>query len=205
MKKLTIAIQVLLFYSIIALGQQKGVWDFPIKPGTEDWMAFRTNQEMWDACQIPKDILTNLTTDELAKLCLKYPLRGDYVFYNNERNGIKEVISRFNGFVELSKRTNGARAIIDIYKDYPVLNKMPTKESVDYLVPYNIMFYELLIADSVFINQLDINDLNNLMTIVKGKYTDKLESRNVYTINNIKKTMLLATVILIKSNPSYLK
>ena len=35
-------------------------YDFPVKPGTKEWAAFTTHEEMVDACQIPESILHNI-------------------------------------------------------------------------------------------------------------------------------------------------
>jgi len=176
------------------------VWDYPVKPGTEQWRALHTSQEMRDVCQIPEDVLENLPTDQLAEICLRYPLRGDYVFFDNEREGIKIVISRLNGLIELSRRKDGTRALVNIYQNYPVLNYLPEKGTVNYPIPYEIMLLELLIADDLFINQLSSEELLNLLTIVKNKYSDKVNNNTVYSVSNIKKTMLLAAVIMNKTS-----
>ena len=43
------------------------IWDFPIKPGTEKWAKLKTEKERFDAMQIPKDILSQMSTKELVK------------------------------------------------------------------------------------------------------------------------------------------
>ena len=191
---------ILLFalYCTATFGQQGGTWDFPVKPGMEEWKTLHTSQAMRDACQIPDVVLKNTPSNELAKICLKYPLRGDYVFFDNERDGIKAVISRFNGLIELSKRTDGAKALVNIYQNYPILDYLPERGDADYPVPYEIMFLELLMADDAFINQLSNAELSNLLTIVKNKYAEKVNNNSIYSVTNIKHTMLLAAVILNK-------
>jgi len=155
---------------------------------------------MRDTCQIPVAVLERLSSDQLAEICLKYPLRGDYVFFDNEREGIKIVINRFNGLIELSKRKDGAMALVKIYQNYPVLNFLSEKGSVNYPFVYEIMLIELLLAEDIFINQLSNKELLNLQTIVKNKYSEKAKSNSVYGLNNTKKTMLLAAIILDKTS-----
>jgi len=50
------------------------VWDYPAKLCTEEWAQFSAFQEMIDACLIPEDVLSLLSTEELLDVCLQYPL-----------------------------------------------------------------------------------------------------------------------------------
>jgi hypothetical protein len=91
-------------------------WDYPIQPGMEAWFAFQTNQEMIDACQIPENILSALSTKELAAVCLQYPLLITTMFaFNIPDDGIDAVFSEFNGIRELFKRDKGATELLDVY------------------------------------------------------------------------------------------
>ena len=159
--------------------QSDNVWDYPVKSGTGQWESFRTSQEMHNACQIPEDVLKSLPTDKLAEICLRHPLHGDFIFFNNEREGIKIVINRFNGFIELSKRKDGTMALVNIYQNYPVLNYSPEKGDVNYPVPFEMVFLELLIADELFINQLSNEELLSFLETVKSKYTGKVNNYSV--------------------------
>jgi len=53
---------------------------------------------MQSACQIPDDVLPNLSTEELVQICMDYPLFGNFSAYNDELVGIKKVMDGFNGF-----------------------------------------------------------------------------------------------------------
>ena len=47
---------------------------YPIIPGTESWNALRNHQQMVDACQIPEDVISKMTTSELNETIIAYPL-----------------------------------------------------------------------------------------------------------------------------------
>ena len=53
----------------------KVVYDYPIKPGTEEWKGFTSTQEMIEVCQIPESILKNMSTSDLLDVCLKCRLK----------------------------------------------------------------------------------------------------------------------------------
>ncbi len=78
----------LLFLSISTFAQQQTntPYDFPVKPGSEQWAAFTTGQQMVDACQIPEDVLSQLSTEALAETCMNYPLYSNiYLPITKER------------------------------------------------------------------------------------------------------------------------
>ena len=58
-------------------------WDYPIKPGMEEWENLESHKAKVDACQVPDDILQNISTKELLKLCLNYPLLYDVFSFND--------------------------------------------------------------------------------------------------------------------------
>lgn len=59
-----------------ALSSQTFSFDSITKP--EVWQSFQTLEEMQSACQIPDDVLPNLSTEELVQICMDYPLFGNY-------------------------------------------------------------------------------------------------------------------------------
>ena len=102
-------------------GQAQNIdYDFPIKPGTDAWKSLKSSQEMIDVCQIPTDILKNLSTARLSKLCLDYPLLGDMLFSNNLQEGFDIVSSKFNGFQELFKRKNAGSELLKLYNNFDI-------------------------------------------------------------------------------------
>ncbi|MDR2911116.1 MAG: hypothetical protein LBV47_07120, partial [Bacteroidales bacterium] len=176
-------------------------WDYPVKPGTEEWASFTTGEQMLKACQIPQSILETLSTKELAEICMNYPLFFEYIFIDDEREGINIMIENFNGLKELSKRPDGVLELVNVYKNYPVLTQIQDETSKDYDTPYKLPFLELLLANDIFISQLDTQITTELGKIVLEKYERKLENAHVYSMYNIKKTFLLGAVVLSKQKP----
>lgn len=179
--------------------QEKPTWDYPVKPGMEEWAVFETGEQMFNACQIPPDVLNKLSTKELVKVCLNYPLFNDYMAFNDERKGINIIIRQFNGLLELSQRKDGIQELIKAYADYPIISQIQKDITSEYYhIPYKLSFLELVLSDSIFLEQIDSNELEELRKIAVNKYADKLQNSEVYSLFNIKKTMLLAAVILNK-------
>ncbi|MDR1259561.1 MAG: hypothetical protein LBK65_09870 [Tannerellaceae bacterium] len=199
MKNYFYAVISLLFLSFSITAQEKiAVWDYPVKPGTEQWKAFTTYQEKVDACQIPEDVLSKLSTKELAEICMDYPLAFDFLAIDNARLGMRLTITQFNGLTELSKREEGTIELIRIYRKYPVLEKLPEPSSADYFAPLLLHYCELIISDSAFIDQLNNDQLMELGKVVKSKFDAKVKHQDVYSYHLTRHTFLLGAILLSK-------
>lgn len=48
-------------------------YEYPIKPGTAEWDALETFSQRLEACRIPQDILTNMSTNALVDAVISFP------------------------------------------------------------------------------------------------------------------------------------
>lgn len=191
-----------LLFSHLSFGQTIGdtnelQWDYPIKPGTPEWAAFKTGKEKYDACQIPLDVLNNMSTKELARVCLNYPLFITYQAYNDERSGVNILIKNFNGLWELSQRKDGMQELVKVYAEYPIFTRF---EEDKIAIICKLLFLELVLSDNLFLSQLNHKQLQEFKAIVITKYAAKLQNLEVYHLFHIKKTMLLAAIIIDRQN-----
>ena len=115
-----------LLSSCIINAQQKGIWDYPgkpglwdypVKPGTEEWKQFKSHEEKRSACQIPEELLSSLSTDDLADLCMRYPLLGDILAFDNKNSALDKLFRDFNGIRELYKRKDVSSNLNGRYTD----------------------------------------------------------------------------------------
>ncbi|MBX3253263.1 MAG: hypothetical protein KF862_03895 [Chitinophagaceae bacterium] len=113
--KMILLLIVLPFSALTILAQTNNTpYDFPIKPGTEQW-KFSSPEEMYSKCQIPKEIISNLTTEALAKTCLNYPLFGLMNAFNTPQAGFYAVKKNFDGIDALFERKDVGKVLIRIY------------------------------------------------------------------------------------------
>jgi len=122
-----IAILCLVACVVNAQATKKVIWDYPVKPGTEEWSQFQSNEEMVKACQIPENLLSLLSTDDLADLCLRYPLLHDLFAFENTNSGLDKLFSDFNGIRELYQRKDVSNNLNNLYvgkiRSFSVLNE----------------------------------------------------------------------------------
>jgi len=119
MKKLFV-----LFFCLLLLSCSKKItceeaqlWDYPVKPDMEEWKQFQSHDEMVAACQIPKNILSCLSTERLTDLCLQKPLLHDIYAFNFLDMGLDRLFINYNGLRELFKRKDVAGNLTKRYME----------------------------------------------------------------------------------------
>jgi hypothetical protein len=140
-------------------------YDYPIKPGTDEWKAFGSHEEMLKACQIPEELLHRISTTALVETVLNYPLGGDWWAYDTPEIGIKRVREQFNGLSELLSRNDGGVSLIALYQtmDPTTIDiNSPIAEQAEYY--FRILNIELLLSQDSVISNLSITDLQNLIS-----------------------------------------
>lgn len=72
-------------------------------------------EELIAMTNVPKDLLKNMSTTNLAWTCFTHPYNSNWLAYNNIYDGILSVVTTFNGYEELMKRYGGRDAVVDLY------------------------------------------------------------------------------------------
>ena len=103
-----------LFFPVYAQ-EKEMVWDYPVKPGTDEWRAFKSTDEMYRACQIPDDVLKQLDTESLVDICLNFPAPPLFLLYNSPQEGFMVYYIYFNGIRELFQREDAGRYLLKKY------------------------------------------------------------------------------------------
>lgn len=75
----------------------------------------QTGDELIAMCNVPDDILKNMSTPNLVRTCFKHPYNNIWQTYNNAYEGILSIMTRFNGYAELMKRHSGVEATLDLF------------------------------------------------------------------------------------------
>jgi len=180
MKKIIKQLLLLYFlgFSLISYSQEKAIWDYPIKPGTEEWKKIETHKTMVEVCQIPEHILYGINTKNLVTLCLQYPLLYDILVFDNCNDGLKKLFSDFNGIRELSKREEALTYLQDIYLAEIGGFKKKLDSGSDLDIGYTIMnisTIELLLGYSDFNENFSKENHKKTLNILLFGYFEKIK------------------------------
>src|SRR5262245_58376961 len=77
------------------------VWTYPIRPGVPAWKGI---EDQFSATQIPSEVVTAMSTKDLADSCLAFPLLSDLYSASTIEDGFNYILSHFNALQVLLKR-----------------------------------------------------------------------------------------------------
>ena len=172
-------------------------YEFPVRPGMEEWKAFRTHGEMLEACQVPESILKTMSTEGLVETVLCYPLRIDAFAYNDLQTGFEAVASQFNGIPELLSREDAATELLAKYRslDIVVVNDWGPLETGEYIFG-KVAFTEILMAQDAIISKMNETERSALLSEAVKKSTEKSQLAEEYgTSGQIYTTWIVARVL----------
>lgn len=94
-------------------GLLKGrAYDFPVWPGTKAWA---NHQSPLEATDIPREVLKKMSTDDLLATIMDYPLRFNFIVYNDQPTAFKNLL-KISLFQEFFSRQDATVKIIDFYE-----------------------------------------------------------------------------------------
>ena len=75
----------------------------------------QNGDELIAMCNVPDDLLKNMSTPNLVRTCFKHPYNNIWQSYNNAYEGILSIMTRFNGYAELMKRRSGVESALNLF------------------------------------------------------------------------------------------
>ena len=91
-------------HTSIAYLEKGGVYEYPITPDDPGWNDLTSTSEMFAVCQIPEDILSELSTSELMDAILDYPLLPIWVLQQSEEDAYEMFSRHFSAISEFISR-----------------------------------------------------------------------------------------------------
>ncbi len=134
-------------------------WNYPIKPGTEQWKSLKTLNERIAVQQIPENILKSLSTEEVFSAWLELPGRLELLAFSTMQNGFEVTVRRYNVLKELLNRNDVGKVVLSKYlridpenlkQDWSVIEK--GKFITDFA------FIEFLLSQSEVLKNLSKNE-----------------------------------------------
>ena len=126
---------------------------YPVRPGMEEW-GFKTSAEMFNACEVPTDVLEKMSTQAIIQTIGENPVMYTLFFSPDYYvcRGYTELAlaERNNAGIELTKRHDAGTALLD-----RLLLVNPFTNMYDGDIMYESQFIELILSQTVFLSQLN--------------------------------------------------
>lgn len=172
----------ILFVPIIAFTQvEKTKWEYPVKPGSKEWLKIADFEKRLALLDIPEDILQKISTEELVNSCLSYPEFGLVYTRNDLQSGYNYIRSMFNGFRELETRPDAGKVLMKVYAGYKPdsFDRSSSDLEIGQFV-FKFNYIELLLAQPGIQNKMNLVDLKELMMLCSQKYKVKKDLKEYY-------------------------
>lgn len=189
-----------------AYGQNRSTtWTYPVRPGTKAWANLSSYEERLAAYNIPADLLQQLSTKELVRICLEYPEWRLINTRNSLQQGYDYLKSIFNGFSELEKRPGAGSELLAIYKSRrveDVLKYKSLQEKGAYIL--KLTYLELLLSQNSILS--GIPSKKELITLTVTKYESKKTMIEDYSLYGLMTpALILARTLELENDESLQK
>ena len=163
-----------------ANAQEETVWDYPVKPGTEEWVKMDYYEKV-KISQPPSKFMQEMKTSDLLDLCFYYPFNKTILLFNNPNDGFENVYKYSTVWQEFIERKDA----FEFYKKHYALsleelNKI-SEDNKRNNERFNQFFLEKLASETLFINGLGLEDKKELMRLTLQRHLDKMHYPNEYS------------------------
>lgn len=83
----------------------------------KEWKEFTKKEEMVKSCKIDRNILEKMTTKELVKAVMDYPLLINVFAYDTYKSGLEALEKDSDAFIELLKRHDSGLELSKMFKE----------------------------------------------------------------------------------------
>lgn len=155
------------------------------------WKSLQTHDEMVKACKIPDEILKQMTTPQLLKVCIDYPLFADMFTFNSIEAGFTSVSRSFNGLQELLSRKDFATEMVKYYQN---MNLEEFKNET-YLQYFKLRYICVLLSQKQTLQSLSPAEYEIIVSTSRN-ILDKISNTSYYNTDELND---LITLVLMKS------
>ena len=99
----------------------------------------QTGEELIAMCNIPDDLLKNMSTANLAWTCFNHPYNTSWPAYNNLYEGMIGLMKCFNGYNELMSRATGREAAINLFAQLGYKEEGKTTVSENSMIAWTLI------------------------------------------------------------------
>lgn len=149
-------------------------WDYPIRPGSEEWAKLPNTTARINEIQVPESILVKLSDKQLLDIILDYPFFLDYAFSDDPFAGFQRSLGTLNAYREFESRIGSFNTIFDYYSnlDFSQINQLKEDHEVGHF-SLRLSALELMMTDLSLKNQIPASDSLEYLKGISRKYNEK--------------------------------
>ncbi len=86
-------------------------WEYPVRPGTGEWIALGSTEKRREACRIPQETLDAMNAETLLETALDYPFCTDMWAFDSLEDGYRSQLTHNSALASLAVRDDGREAV----------------------------------------------------------------------------------------------
>ncbi len=168
------------FIACVVNTQAQEKWDYPVKPGSEEWRIMPYNEKV-EKLQPPKELVDGWDTEMLFKYCLDYPLNMVTWMYSNPNAGFKVVYEQSTVWQEFVRRKDAVEILMQYFEMLSFKRLFEIKEAyIRGNEMLTLCFLEKLVSETDFTGYLDASGKRKLANAIlqthlrKKDYPDRI-------------------------------
>ena len=179
-------------------------WDYPIKPGMEEWNSLKTEKERIAVLQVPESILASLSSEEVVGLCITFPSFGHFTAWDTPQESFNVMLSRYNILRHLLSRRDAGKYLIFAYKDVDLLSGFKTLPYSNRFFNIRLYYIELLLAQKEILQSLSSEERLELMIAAREKFYEKIGNEAFASLPGICFTSrIMASILDVEKYPEF--
>ena len=153
-------------------------YNYPVLPGTDEWIAVGDTRTRHDACEIPVEILNKLTTKALLLTALDYPFNTDISAFEDAQSGFDYIVKHSNAWSALICREDIEETIFSLLDSDDFDNEQTTY--IELLLKHSAVYPLLSDEAKSFLTN---NETLSLYNPPDGAYlvSETVKSKTIYT------------------------
>lgn len=148
-------------------------YNYPIKPGTQEWNDLNTRDERVKANEIPHDVLETISTGGLLESLLSYPYILDYSAWEEFQSGFEKLKLEHKGFAEVYGRKDFFKIVYDWYESISLDCKEWIYHPYNAPVELELNIVEMIIFQDEFLNRVNQDQIISIFNLIYNKLKEK--------------------------------
>ena len=201
--KLCIVSMFFLFSNIVN-AQQSVSWNYPVKPGMDEWNNLETEQQRIAVLQVPEEVLEKSSPEEVVGLCITLPSFFIFYAFDTPQDGYDILFSRYNIFSHMLSRKDVGSSLIAAYKDADLSGFRTLPYSNEFWT-VKLYYLELLLSQKQILQSLTPNEKFELIKEARKKFVEKLTNESFsYLIDLLFSVRIMASILYVEQYPEFM-
>lgn len=163
-------------------------FEYAITPDDPHWEQLECVEDKIAACRIQKDVLQNMTNEQLLDAVLNFPFRCEIFYYSSREEGVENLEKISDAYAELIRREDAKDTLIETINQRRCMRTtLTTKEELDDEILVTIILYQKSFQNILSLEEVE--DIAGVSTMIDIEVIDEnsdIDPLLAYTITTPK-------------------